>query len=386
MEDAIIKNEMQEISPEGIPGSDTAGFRAEANLSGSSQSKESERPISELKTEVVSGKKLNYYETGNKDAEFTVLNISGLGAGSGEGNLRLDQALNGEIENSKGMQTLRTDLPKGAEKIEEIIKGLKGKYHTITPQIPGFGFSEAIDDPTLDGLADHLAEFAKQKGLRKMILFGSSMGGTLAIRIAARHPELAGALALQGVMTGPSDMRKQDYIPAQFFTATPMRQMIEHIPGGSSVMKKILKFGTRGQIDFQLADEQGKEQMLRDTDKAEAHTYLLALRGIGKDLKEEIGKIEVPVLLLDGKNSVVVSIDKTKRIASRFHPEISDEDPRENLRKKIAGKKVLFYKLGGVTGKHAHSVLNTAPEIMAVMLNHATKYFKLNKNAGIARS
>lgn len=279
------------------------------------------------------------------------------------------------------MQTLRTDLPKGAEKIEEIIKGLRGKYHTITPQIPGFGFSEAIDNPTLDNLADHLAEFARQKGFKNMVLFGSSMGGTLAIRIAARHPELVGALALQGVMTQADDMRKQDYIPARFFTATPVRQMIEHIPGVSLAMKKILKLGTRGQVDFQLADEKGKKQMLRDTDKAESHTFLLALRGIGKDLEEEIERVKAPVALLDGENSVVVSIDKTKRIAGRFHPEIGDEDQRENLRKKISARKVLFYKLGGITGRHSHSVLNTAPEIMAVMLNHATNYFKLNKNA-----
>ena len=327
------------------------------------------------KTIEVNEKKMGYYETGNTDADFTVLNISGLGAGSGEGNLRLDYALAGEVENSKGMKNLRNDLPKGAEKIEEIVKGLKGRYHTITPQIPGFGFSEALNNPTLDNLADHLAEFAKQKGLQKMILFGSSMGGTLAIRIAARHPELASALALQGVMTESDDMRKQDYIPARILTATPIRQMIEYIPGASSVMKKILKFGTKGQPDFQLADEQGKEQMLRDIDKAEAHTYLLALRGITKDLEDEISKIDVPVVLLDGENAVVVSIDKTKRIAGRFHPEISDEDPRENLRKKIAERKVLFYKIGGVTGEHAHSVLNTFPEGMAVMINHAVNYF-----------
>jgi len=42
MEDPTIKNEMQEISPEGIPESEAASFRAEASLSGSSQSRESE--------------------------------------------------------------------------------------------------------------------------------------------------------------------------------------------------------------------------------------------------------------------------------------------------------------------------------------------------------
>ena len=341
----------------------------------SSQPKESEWPIGERKTVEVNGKRWGYFETGNPDAEFSLLNISGFGAGSGEGNLRLDQALNGEIENSKGMQTLRSDLPKGAGKIEEVIKGLEGKYHTITPQLPGFGYSEAIDNPTLDNLADELAEFIKATGLKKPILFGSSMGGVLAIKLAARHPEMASALALQGVMTQPDDMRKQDYIPAQIITSTPIRQIIEKTPGAFWAMKKLLKLGTGEQVDFKLADEQGREQMLRDNEKAEAHASFLALRGIGKDLEDEISRIDQPVVLLDGENSVVVSIDKTRRIAGRFHPEISDEGPRENLRKKIAERKVLFYKIGGVTGKHAHSVLNTFPEGMAVMINHAVNYF-----------
>ncbi|GEM_PF-7086336 len=343
----------------------------------SSQSKESWL-IGERKTVEVNGKRWGYFETGNPNAEFSMLNISGFAAGSGEGNERLSQALAGHIEGSRGMQTLRQDLPKGAEKIEEIVKGLKGKYHTITPQIPGGGSSEALDNPTLDNLADELAEFIKATGLKRPILFGSSMGGVLAIKLAARHPEMVRALALQGVMTQPDDMRKQDYIPAQIITSTPIRQIIEKTPGAFWAMKKLLKLGTRGQVDFKLADEQGKEQMLRDNDKAEAHTSLLALRGIGKDLEGEISRIDQPVVLLDGENSVVVSIDKTKRIAGRFHPEISDEVPRENLRKKIAERKVLFYKIGGVTGEHAHSVLNTFPEGMAVMINHAvSNYFKV---------
>jgi len=394
MNDPKIPEENQSVdfySPEGGPGQDAAGFSATDQqkefLGGSSEpQKESEQQVGVHKSIEINGKRWGYFETGTPDAEFSILNISGFGGGSGEGNERLSQALAGHIEMSRGMQTLRQDLPKGAEKIEEIVKGLKGKYHTITPQIPGGGFSEALDNPTLDNLADELAEFIKATGLKKPILFGSSMGGILAVKLAARHPEMASALALQGVMTQPDDMRKQDYILAQIITSTPIRQIIEKTPGAFWVIKKLSKLGNRGQVDFKLADEQGRTQMLRDNEKAEAHTSLLALRGIGKDLEAEINQIKAPVVLLDGENAVVVSIDKTKRIAGRFHPEIRDEDPRENLRKKISERQVLFYKIGGVTGEHAHSVINTFPEGMAVMINHAVNYFKINNKAGVAKA
>jgi len=343
-----------------------------------SQSKESDWPIRVRKSIEVNGREWGYFETGNPDAEFSMLNISGFGASSGEGNERLSQALAGRVEGSLGMQTLRQDLPKGARKIEEIVQGLKGKYHTITPQIPGGGFSEAIDNPTLDNLAEELADFVRKVGLKNPILFGSSMGGILAIKLAARHPDIPRALTLQGVMTKPGNMRARDYYPAQILTSTPLRQIIERTPLLFGGLKQMSRVGIRGQVDFKLADRQGKEQMLRDMDKAEARTSLMTLKGIGKDLEAEINQIKVPVVLLDGENAVVVSIGKTKRIAGRFHPEISDEDPRENLRKKIAERKVLFYKIGGIAGKHAHSVLDTFPEGMAVMINHAvSNYFKV---------
>ncbi len=379
---------VDQLSPETGSGQEGIGFSTKAQgefLGGSSQEVKplipqqhpKETGIHIHKTIEVNGKEMGYYETGPEDAEYTVLNISGLGAGSGEGNLRLDNALNGRVEGSIGMQALRENLPKGAQKIEETVQSLEGRYRTITPQLPGFGYSEALENPTLDNLADHLADFMKKKGLTNSILFGSSMGGTLAIRIAARHPELARALALQGIMTQPDDLRESDYKRIQTFTNAHVRRIIE-LPGVSWFAKQILKQGTRFQDDFKVADEQGKRQMLRDTGKAEVHSYMLALQGIGQDLGEEINNINAPVVLLDGENSVVVSIDKTKKIAGRFHPEISDEDPRENLRKKIAERQVLFYKIGGVTGEHAHSVLNTFPEGMAVMINHAiSNYFKV---------
>ena len=369
-------------NPETGPGPDASNFSAAKAqrefLGGSSQPKESKWPMGTRKSVEVNGRRWGYFETGNPDAEFSMLNISGIGASSGEGNERLSQALAGRVEGSRGMQTLRQDLPKGAQKIEELVKGLEGKYHTITPQIPGGGFSEAIDNPTLDNLAEELAYFVRKVGLKNPILFGSSMGGILAIKLVARHPDIPRALALQVVMTEPGDMRARDYYTAQILTSTPLRQIIERTPLLFGGLKQMSKFGIRGQVDFKLADKQGKEQMLRDMDKAEARTSLVTLRGIGKDLEAEINQIKAPVVLLDGENAVVVSIDKTRRIAGRFHPEISDEDPRENLRKKIAERKVLFYKIGGVTGEHAHSVLNTFPEGMAVMINHAvSNYFKV---------
>jgi len=103
----------------------------------------------------------------------------------------------------------------------------------------------------------------------------------------------------------------------------------------------------------------------------------LSLRGITQDIGDMIDNIDIPVVFLDGEEAEVISLANQKRTAGKFHPNISDADPRESFRKKIEARKMLFFKIP----EAVHSVLNTHPEVMAVMLNHAVnKYFRLGKN------
>ena len=401
MDDPTKSDKVDHFAPEGIgPGPEAAGFSAEAqkqeSLGGGSGEvkpsqpqqvkKETDWPMGARKSVEVNGKRWEYLEYGNPDG-IPILNVHGWLSASAEGNERLSKALAGEVQNSIGLQSLDRSVeeggtPKGAAKVRALVESLKGKYHIIAPQLPGFGHSEAIDDPFLDGMADALADFQQAVGLEKPIFFGSSMGGILGVKLAARHPEAVRALVIQGTMAEPTDMKTREYLFSRVATFPPIKIAVENIPWLANLAKeKIFKPGIQTTKDFQLATPENRELMLNDVDAADPKTILSTLRGIGSHLERDIDRISAPVIVMDGTAGELVPIAKSKEIAGRFHQESPPRGNRDkpNLGDKIADKKVMYFQVGGVAGEHGHSVINSAPEEVAVLINHAVNY----TNAGI---
>lgn len=99
------------------------------------------------------------------------------------------------------------------------------RYHLI--QVAGFAGAPArgnAQGPVVTPLAEEIARYIRAKGLRQPAIVGHSMGGTLALMLAERHPELVGR-------TMVVDMLPQ---PAQLLGATP-----ETIRGFADVLQSL---------------------------------------------------------------------------------------------------------------------------------------------------
>ncbi len=69
-------------------------------------------------------------------------------------------------------------------------------HHCVAVDLRGNGDSDKPDEVySMVRYADDMAEVMRQLGLRRSILVGHSMGGQVVISVAARHPELVGAVA-----------------------------------------------------------------------------------------------------------------------------------------------------------------------------------------------
>ena len=90
----------------------------------------------------------------------------------------------------------------------ETIPTLAAHGRVVAMDLPGFGCSERpAAGPSLDGFADAAAELARSLGIERVILVGHSMGGPIALRFAARHPDLAEAIvAVAGAVYQFSDL------------------------------------------------------------------------------------------------------------------------------------------------------------------------------------
>ena len=71
-------------------------------------------------------------------------------------------------------------------------------WSVLAVDLPGHGLSAGQAMPSIEALADWLADLIVAAGLKKAVVAGHSMGALAALELAARHPSQVAALALVG--------------------------------------------------------------------------------------------------------------------------------------------------------------------------------------------
>lgn len=78
-----------------------------------------------------------------------------------------------------------------------VVPHLSADRPVLTPEFPGLGSAAPEDHPTVDGFADAIAELvAREAPGGRAALCGLSLGGYVALAVAARHPGRVAALVL----------------------------------------------------------------------------------------------------------------------------------------------------------------------------------------------
>ncbi|MEU8587443.1 alpha/beta fold hydrolase [Streptomyces sp. NPDC048664] len=85
-----------------------------------------------------------------------------------------------------------------------IMEGLAARHTVVGVDYPGSGKNPTTSTPLeLDVLADQLVAAADDEGLDTFAVCGYSLGGPVAIRVAARHPERVTSLVLTATFARP---------------------------------------------------------------------------------------------------------------------------------------------------------------------------------------
>ena len=80
-------------------------------------------------------------------------------------------------------------------------------FRTYAVDLPGFGASRCLRWSRLDDTVDRLADWIAGEGLSRAHIAGHSLGGTVAARLAARHPERVDRLVLVDAAIRPEGKR-----------------------------------------------------------------------------------------------------------------------------------------------------------------------------------
>jgi pimeloyl-ACP methyl ester carboxylesterase len=80
-------------------------------------------------------------------------------------------------------------LGASAESWQYVAGPLSHHYRVLVPDLIGFGYTDKPDiDYTLDAFVDFVLAFMESVGVSGASLVGHSLGGTIALRVAIRHP------------------------------------------------------------------------------------------------------------------------------------------------------------------------------------------------------
>jgi len=165
------------------------------------------------------------------------------------------------------------------------------RYHLV--QVAGFAGTPARGNAkgnVVAPLAEEVARYIHSRGLRRPAIVGHSMGGTVAMMVAARHPSLAGKVMVVDMLPQPAGILGGD--------AAGMRGLADSLrdlsasPGGRRLVESAIRLF-------------GNPEGGADPDVTARATHELALT----DLTAELPRIAAPLTV------VYASLDPSRRAA-----------------------------------------------------------------------
>ena len=156
------------------------------------------------------------------------------------------------------------------------------RYHLI--QVKGFSGTKAganASGPVVGPVADEIARYIKQAGLKSPALVGHSMGGTLAMMVAAAAPERVGRVMVVDMLPEPAGLLGGNSLSVASF-ATGLRDMLTRTPAGRQILTNF------------LSNYGGGQARDADPDVVAQATHELALT----DLTPQLARIRAPLTIV----------------------------------------------------------------------------------------
>src|SRR6195952_4599129 len=175
---------------------------------------------------------------------------------------------------------------------DAIVPELSKSYRVIVPELPGFGRSPAVAGG-LDAVADRMAAAVKDAaGGKDAIVLGNGYGGFVALQMAIRHPGIASRLILADCGAAFSEPGREAFRNMAAASEAKGLAVITDV-----AMRRLFAPEFQAAHPDLMADR--RAAFLR-TDGAVFRAACGALAEL--DLRPELGKVTVPVLVLVGEH------------------------------------------------------------------------------------
>jgi 3-oxoadipate enol-lactonase len=189
---------------------------------------------------------------------------------------------------------------------DAIVPQLSKSFRVMVPELPGFGQSQAVSGGLAD-VADRMAEAVREgAGGDEPIVLGNGYGGFVALQMAIRHPELAARLVLADCGAAFSEEGRQAF---RNMAAASQAKGLAAIT--DVAMRRLFAPEFQAQHPDLMADR--RAAFLR-TDPQVFQAACAALAEL--DLRPELAKVEVPVLVLVGEHDEATPPPMSRELAA----------------------------------------------------------------------
>lgn len=185
-----------------------------------------------------------------------------------------------------------------------------GRFRAVAWSMPGYGGSTATPLEGVDALAAALVGVLRALDLRRPVLVGHSIGGMVAQRVLAEgaYPVRAAVLAQTSPAFGSRDGAFQERFLAERLGPLDAGRTMADLADG-------LVAGLVGDDPDPAGVALARDLMARTPDAA-YRASMLALAGF--DLREALGRVRVPVLVLSGTRDANAPPSMMERMAARI--------------------------------------------------------------------
>ena len=196
-----------------------------------------------------------------------------------------------------------------------VLPELGRRYHTIAPDLPGFGRSQTLEEaPSIDGYREFIRQLADELGINRFHLVGVSVGGTVALNFAHRYPERVLKLVLQGPVYRATDLPRRFRLTYDLLGRIPViTDLIPKTPIKWWFFVRRLDMG-RDTRHLSAAD---KRQLGRDILRVPNETLLDVGRELLQiDMTDMARRIVVPTLVIDGSDARMVPASASRELST----------------------------------------------------------------------
>jgi N-formylmaleamate deformylase len=182
-----------------------------------------------------------------------------------------------------------------------------------------------VPAPGLARVRDDLIGYVKAKRLDRPVLVGHSMGGVLALWIAAAEPSLPGAvISVDGVPFLPALMNPSATADSARPQAAQLKALYESLTPAQLAAQSRLSFSG-------MISDQGKvDEATRWAETSDPKTAAALLSDLlTTDLRDEMPRVKAPVLLIPAVKAMASNPEMLKRALAAYESQVARVPSRE---------------------------------------------------------